>query len=180
MERDVASRAGLGWIGKNTCLLNQEVGSFVFISEILTTLSLEYDRPVADHCGTCTRCIDACPTGALIAPRELDARKCISYWTIEAKTPAPVALSEKFGAHVFGCDICQDVCPWNQKSRRLNALPVPSEFGTIDLEMFLKFSDEDIKMQNKNKALNRAKPEKLRQNILVAKKNLTMQIKGKS
>lgn len=116
LERDLAKRAGLGWVGKNTCIIHPKKGSLFFIGEILTSLKLETEfAPLPDFCGTCTRCIDICPTGALVEPKKMDARKCISYLTIESRQIPDEDLREKIGDWFFGCDLCQTVCPWNQK-----------------------------------------------------------------
>lgn len=114
MERWWAERAGLGWRGKNTLLLNKRLGSFLFLGELLVRAELDPDPAGVDHCGTCTRCIDACPTGAIVAPHELDARRCISYWTIEHRGELAPEAEESMGEWLFGCDVCQDVCPWNR------------------------------------------------------------------
>jgi epoxyqueuosine reductase len=115
LERDLAQRAGIGWIGKNTCLINPKQGSYFLLSEILLDLALEPDPPfVTDHCGTCTRCIEACPTDCILPDRTIDATRCISYLTIELKDEIPVELRDRIGNWVFGCDICQMVCPWNR------------------------------------------------------------------
>jgi len=116
-ERAWAKKSGLGWVGKNSLILNKEKGSFFFIAEIIIDLELEYDSPVDDYCGTCSKCMDACPTDAIATPYVVDASKCISYFTIELKDEIPKEHSGKFDNWIFGCDICQDVCPWNRFSR---------------------------------------------------------------
>ncbi len=117
MDKSWTRRSGLGWIGKNTNLLNKREGSFFFIAELIIDLELDYDGPTTDHCGTCTACIDACPTDAIIEPYVLDGSKCISYFTIELKEAIPTEMNGKFEDWMFGCDICQDVCPWNRFSK---------------------------------------------------------------
>ena len=120
MERAWAKKSGLGWIGKNTNLINKKAGSFFFIAELILDLELEYDHPTTDHCGSCTACIDSCPTNALATPYKMDATKCISYATIELKNNIPNSFKDNMKGWIFGCDICQDVCPWNKFSKNHN------------------------------------------------------------
>ncbi|TXK44937.1 tRNA epoxyqueuosine(34) reductase QueG [Pontibacter qinzhouensis] len=117
MDKAWAKKSGLGWVGKNSNLITPQVGSFYFIAELIIDLELTYDGPIKDYCGSCTRCLDACPTDAIIAPYVVDGSKCISYFTIELKDQLPQEMNGKFGNWVFGCDICQDVCPWNRFSK---------------------------------------------------------------
>lgn len=168
LERAWAVKAGLGWIGKNGCLIVPGKGSFFFISEIITNLEFDYDTPLpVDFCGSCRKCIDACPTNALIAPRVLDARKCISYLTIESKNEIPEAFSGKFSDRIFGCDICQDVCPWNRFAKP-NPEPQFQPYPTL-LQMKKKDWAELTKEAFENlfadSAVKRAKYTELMRNI---------------
>lgn len=117
LDKAWAAKSGLGWMGKNTNLISQQKGSFFFIAELIIDLALDYDNPTTDHCGTCTACIDACPTEAIVAPYKVDGSKCISYFTIELKEAIPQEVKGKFDNWAFGCDVCQDVCPWNRFSQ---------------------------------------------------------------
>ena len=138
LERDLAYRAGLGWVGKNTCLIHPKKGSLFFLGEIITSLNIESPlTPVHDFCGTCTRCMDICPTQALISPRKMDARKCIAYLTIESRDIPPEELRKPIGDWLFGCDLCQTVCPWNQKVFK----------NELETQELLSLSSEEEKLQ---------------------------------
>lgn len=171
LERDLATRAGLGWVGKNTCVIDRKSGSLFFIAEILT--SLETDAAAMeplDFCGTCTRCLDACPTSALLKPKLLDATKCISYWTIESKKIPPKELREKFGDWFFGCDICQTVCPWNVKTHGAEAMTDrASDPATMLLELreILSSSNRELERKFQGTPLSRARGFGLKRNALI-------------
>ena len=171
-ERLYAQHAGLGWVGKNTCLIHPEKGSWLFLSEIICNLALEVDSPGLDQCGSCTLCLDACPTGALVAPRQLDSNRCLSYLTIELKGSIPDAARDTIGEHAYGCDICQEVCPWNlapstgcsedahwQAREGLKEPPL--------IELWLR-TDDDLRRLLKGSAMKRAGVRRLRRNLAVA------------
>lgn len=168
LERDLAQRAGIGWIGKNTCLINPKQGSYFFISEIFLDLELEPDPPfVTDHCGTCTRCITACPTDCILPNRTLDATRCISYLTIELKGDIPIELREKIGNWVFGCDICQMVCPWNRFAPEgdpafVEKEPLPALTGELTL------TPQAFNQRFKRTPVSRAKRRGYLRNVAVA------------
>lgn len=169
-ERVYAKYAGLGWIGKNTCLINQDLGSWLFLSAIITDLPLLPDAAATDHCGRCTLCIDACPTGAIVAPYQLDARRCLSYLTIENKGSIPEPFRDALGVHAYGCDICQDVCPWNSKaaiSLDTPWQPRPALDGVTLLDMW-KMRDDELRAALKGSAMKRAGVRRLRRNLAVA------------
>jgi epoxyqueuosine reductase len=173
IERVYAKYAGIGWIGKNTCILNQQLGSWLFLGVILTSLELQPDLPPADRCGTCTRCIDACPTNAFIGPYELDATRCISYLTIEKRGSIPEELREGMGRHIFGCDICQDVCPWNRKSPVTSAPEFQPREGLVNpaLDWLANISEEEFREKFRGSAIKRAKRSGLRRNAVIAMGN---------
>jgi epoxyqueuosine reductase len=171
-ERVFAQYAGLGWIGKNTCLINEELGSWIFLSEILCSLPLEPDAPGFDQCGTCSRCLDACPTGALVEPGVLDSTRCLSYLTIEMKGAIPSQYREAVGEHAYGCDICQDVCPWNSSPSvgMTGDTPWQPRPGLDDARLLDLWnrSDDGLRSLLKGSAMKRAGVKRLRRNLAVA------------
>jgi epoxyqueuosine reductase len=165
-ERVYAHHAGVGWIGKNSCVINSEIGSWMFLSGIATSLDLQTDTPALDQCGSCTLCIDACPTGALVEARELDATKCISYLTIETEGQIPEDRRALIGEHLWGCDICQDVCPWNLAAHVTND-PVwqgPARNGRSAAELWEQ-SDDELHAIIKGSAITYAPLSRLRRNL---------------
>ncbi|HLK32190.1 MAG TPA: tRNA epoxyqueuosine(34) reductase QueG [Terriglobales bacterium] len=173
VERVYAKHAGLGWIGKNTCIINQRLGSWLFLGVILTSLELAPDLPAPDRCGSCTRCIDACPTEALIAPYQLDSNRCISYLTIEKRGSIPEEMREGMGRQVFGCDICQDVCPWNRKapaSAEPDFQPRP-ELVNPALDWLAAMAAEQFAETFRGSPVRRAKWSGLRRNAVIAMGN---------
>ncbi len=167
LDKAWAAKSGLGWIGKNSNLLTQQVGSFYFIAELIIDLELEYDNATTDHCGTCTACIDACPTEAIVAPYIVDGSKCISYFTIELKENIPPEMKGKFDDWAFGCDICQDVCPWNKfsKSHKEPLFNPNPELLSMSKKDWEEITEETFKVVFKNSAIKRTKFEGLKRNI---------------
>jgi epoxyqueuosine reductase len=170
VERIYAKYAGVGWLGKNTCLINQQIGSWLFLGVIVTSLELAPDTPASERCGTCTRCIDACPTRALIAPYELDSNKCISYLTIEKRGAITEDLREGMGSQVFGCDICQDVCPWNRKAPSSEKPEFQAREGLVNpaLAWLAEISEEEFRQKFRGSPIKRTKHSGLRRNALIA------------
>lgn len=169
LDKAWANKAGLGWIGKNSNLINTKAGSFFFLAELITDLELEYDVPAtADHCGTCTRCIDACPTDAIVAPYVVDGSRCISYLTIELKNEIPQEFKGRMDNWMFGCDICQDVCPWNKFSVLHNeqAFNPHPELLNLNSRDWNDISEDVFKKVFKNSAVKRTKFNGLKRNIL--------------
>jgi len=178
IERVYAKYAGVGWIGKNTCIINQQLGSWLFLGVILASLDfikdeLTADLPAPDRCGTCTRCITACPTQAIIAPGELDARLCISYLTIEKRGEIPDQLRSGMGRHVFGCDICQDVCPWNRKAPVTSAAEFEARDGLVNpaLDWLAEMQQEEFRAVFRGSPIRRTKLSGLRRNAVIAMGN---------
>ncbi len=178
LERTYARLAGLGWVGKNTCLIHEQRGSWFFLGELITSLELSPDLPPPERCGTCTRCIDACPTEAFVPAGDwwaMDARKCIAYLTIELHGPIPEEHREAMGAHIFGCDICQDVCPWNSRGNlRHDAATGQAPFA-LDLEECANLSEADFRLKFQASALARPKHAGFLRNVAVAMGNSGLQ-----
>ena len=167
MDKAWAAKSGLGWIGKNTNLISKKVGSFFFIAELILDLDLEHDLPATDHCGSCTACIDACPTDALLAPYQIDGSKCISYVTIELKNEIPTDFQGKMDNWAFGCDICQTVCPWNRFATPHSepAFNPPAELLSLSKNEWEEMTQEVFSVIFKNSAIKRTKYEGLKRNI---------------
>jgi epoxyqueuosine reductase len=174
LERDFAQRAGLGFVGKHTNLISRKLGNWIFLSEIITTLELEPDTPETNHCGKCTRCITACPTNAITAPFQLDARKCISYLTIELKGAIPVELRPAIGSRIYGCDDCLAVCPWNKFARegQLMKSHAKEELNAPDLIELLRLDDAGFKSRFAGTPILRTKRRGLLRNVCVALGNV--------
>ena len=176
LERDFAARAGIGWVGKNTCVIDQEHGSWLLLGVIVTSLDLTAETAVPlypDRCGSCTRCIEACPTDALVAPREMDASRCISYLTIELKGSVPEDLRPQMGRQVFGCDICQDVCPWNRSAPAMSAesLRTRDELVNPELDWLAELDDVGFRREFKGSPLERTKRRRVQRNVAIAMGN---------
>jgi epoxyqueuosine reductase len=170
VERVFAKYAGVGWIAKNTCIINQKKGSWLFLGVILTSLELEPDMPAPDRCGSCTRCIDACPTAAIIAPYQLDSNQCISYLTIEKRGSIPEPVRAGMGRHVFGCDICQDVCPWNRRAPATTEPEFQARSGLVNpaLAWLAEMSMEEFHANFQGSPIRRTKRSGLRRNAVIA------------
>jgi len=174
-EKELAARAGVGWMGKNTCVINEHIGSWLLLGEVITTLELPADDPAVDRCGTCRRCIDACPTGAITAPYQLDARRCISYLTIEHRGEIAADLQAKLGDWLYGCDVCQDVCPWNSKAVVALDPALTPRFpsGTVDLRQWWNWTEDDYRATLRGSAMKRVKLPVLQRNARIVVENLT-------
>jgi len=170
LERDYAAQAGIGWHGKSTMLIDQRLGTWFFLAEILTTLELPADEPVPNHCGTCERCITACPTGAITAPHRVDARRCISYLTIELKGVIPLDLRPLIGDRIFGCDDCLDACPWNRFAQESREAAFSARRSTTEMSLreYLELSDAEFRALFRNSPIKRIKRRGFLRNVCVA------------
>ncbi|HEX8924149.1 MAG TPA: tRNA epoxyqueuosine(34) reductase QueG [Terriglobales bacterium] len=170
VERVFAKYAGIGWIGKNACILNEKLGSWLFLGVILTNLALQPSMPATDRCGSCTRCLDACPTNAFIAPHQLDATRCISYLTIEKRGTIPEEIRAAMGRHVFGCDVCQDVCPWNRKAPFgvMPELRTRKERVNPALERLAGMNIDEFRESFRRSPVKRSKLSGLKRNVAIA------------
>jgi len=172
MDKVWAAKSGLGWVGKNSNLINKQQGSFFFIAELIIDVELEYDGPIKDYCGTCTKCIDACPTEAIVAPYVVDGSKCISYLTIELKENIPTEFKDKMDNWAFGCDVCQDVCPWNSFSMPHNQAQFKNTNGLLNYteSEWNDITEETFNFIFKNSAVKRTKYKGLKRNLMFLKK----------
>lgn len=173
LEREISARAGVGWIGKNTCVIHPRTGSWLLLGEVLTSIDLPHDSPAIDRCGTCRRCIDACPTGAIYEPYKLDATRCISYLTIEHEGPIPAELQPLMGDWLYGCDICQDVCPFNRKAPTATNEKfrprIPT--GRLDLETVLNWRAGEPNPTLRGTAMKRVSLDVLQRNARIVQRN---------
>jgi epoxyqueuosine reductase len=175
LEREWAARAGLGWIGKNTMVMNRRLGSELFLGVLLTDIPFRADKPAPEHCGTCTACLDACPTGALVKPRVLDARRCIAYLTVEHRAEIPREIEPSVSTMIAGCDICQEVCPWTRKG----AADLHEEFSPAAgrfrprLRDLVRFTEQEYRAWRRGSALNRISFKQFRRNLTIARRNAT-------
>ncbi len=174
MEKELAARAGVGWIGKNTCVIHPRIGSWILLGEVITTLELPADDPGIDRCGTCRRCIDACPTAAITAPYQLDATKCISYLTIEHREEIAAELKPKIGDWLYGCDICQEVCPWNHDAPLTIDPAFQPRFktGSLPLDEVMNWTSEDYSRTLRRSAMRRVKLPVLQRNAKIVAENI--------
>ncbi len=174
LDKAWAAKSGLGWMGKHSNLLTQQFGSFYFIAELILDLDLDYDHPVTDHCGSCTACIDACPTKAIVEPYVVDGSKCISYFTIELKSEIPSAFKGQFDDWIFGCDVCQDVCPWNRFStaHKEPLFQAKPQLLTMTKKDWVELTEEVFQEIFKKSAVKRTKFEGLKRNIAYVSKDL--------
>jgi epoxyqueuosine reductase len=172
-ERVYAQHAGIGWIGKNTCVIHPEIGSWIFLAEIICSLPLAVDAPSLDQCGTCTLCLEACPTQAIVAPGVLDSTRCISYLTIEKRGEIAESLQRGLGSHVYGCDVCQEVCPWNALAPHSNdaAWQPRRAWDRVDLLTLAQRTDDELGDALRGSAMRRTKAQGLRRNVAIASAN---------